>query len=69
MSVEMGQAKVVGAEPEWAGGDVLRAARVDVGNPHVVLQWGGAELPGRDELVALGAPDRRAPPRAAPTSR
>lgn len=55
MSVEMGQAKVVGAEPEWVEGDVLRAVRVDVGNPHVVLHWGGAELPGRDALVAIGA--------------
>jgi len=55
MSVEMGQAKVVGAEPEWATGDVVRATRVDVGNPHVVLQWGRATLPGTDELVAIGA--------------
>ena len=55
MSVEMGQAKVVGAAPEWTQGDVVRAARVDVGNPHVVLHWAGAELPGTDELVALGA--------------
>lgn len=55
MSVEMGQAKVLGAEPEWVEGDVLRALRVDVGNPHVVLHWGGAALPGRDELVAIGA--------------
>jgi diaminopimelate epimerase len=54
MSVDMGQAKIVGSEPEWTGGDVLRAARVDVGNPHVVLQWGRGELPGTDELVALG---------------
>lgn len=55
MSVEMGQAKVVGAEPEWVEGDVLRANRVDVGNPHVVLHWGGASLPAHEELVALGA--------------
>ena len=54
MSVDMGQAKVVGSEPEWVEGEVLQATRVDVGNPHVVLRWGGAELPGRDELVALG---------------
>ena len=55
MSAEMGQAKVVGDEPEWVEGDVLRAVRVDVGNPHVVLHWGAAELPARDELVAIGA--------------
>jgi diaminopimelate epimerase len=51
----MGPAKVVGEEPEWAEGDVLQAVRVDVGNPHLVLRWAGAELPGREELVALGA--------------
>ncbi len=54
MSAEMGQAKVVGDEPEWVDGDVLRAVRVDVGNPHVVLHWGGAELPDRATLVAIG---------------
>ena len=55
MSVDMGQAKVVGPEPEWVEGDVLEATRVDVGNPHLVLRWGGAELPDRDELVAIGS--------------
>src|SRR5688572_27346721 len=55
MSVDMGQAKLVGPEPEWVEGDVLAASRVEVGNPHVVLRWGGARLPERDELIALGA--------------
>lgn len=55
MSVEMGQAKVVGEEPEWVEGDVLRATRVDVGNPHFVLHWGGAGLPATDELIEIGA--------------
>jgi diaminopimelate epimerase len=55
MSVDMGQAKVVGPEPEWADGQVLEATRVDVGNPHLVLRWGGSELPGQDELIDLGA--------------
>jgi len=54
MSVEMGPAKVVGPEPEWVEGDVLRATRVDLGNPHVVLQWSGPSLPQLDELVAIG---------------
>jgi diaminopimelate epimerase len=54
MSVDMGQAKVVGPEPEWVEGDVLEATRVDVGNPHVVLRWGGAELPDREVLVGIG---------------
>jgi len=55
MSVEMGQAKVVGEEVRWVEGDVLRATRVDVGNPHVVLRWGGASLPRPEELVGIGA--------------
>ena len=62
MSVEMGQAKVVGAEPEWVVGEVLRATRVDVGNPHLVLHWGGAGLPDPDALVALAAPIDAATP-------
>jgi diaminopimelate epimerase len=61
-SVEMGTAKVEGDEPEWVTGSVRRATRVDVGNPHLVLQWGDGELPGRDELVAIGARiDERTP--------
>jgi len=55
LSVDMGQAKVVGPQPEWVEGEVLRAAHVEVGNPHVVLHWGAATLPDRDALVALGA--------------
>lgn len=55
MSVEMGAAKVVGTEPEWVGGDVLEATRVDVGNPHIVLRWAHAALPGREGLIELGA--------------
>ena len=55
MSVDMGQAKVVAAEPEWVGGDVLHATRVDVGNPHLVLRWAGSRLPEREELTALGS--------------
>jgi diaminopimelate epimerase len=54
-SVEMGEAKVEGDEPEWATGAVLRATRVDVGNPHLVLHWAERDLPGRDELVAIGS--------------
>jgi diaminopimelate epimerase len=54
LSVEMGQAKVCDAQPEWVEGDVLRAVLVDVGNPHVVLQWGGGSLPAVDQLVAIG---------------
>ncbi len=54
-SVDMGQAKVVGDEPEWVEGPVLRATRVDVGNPHVVLHWAEPTLPEVDRLVAIGA--------------
>jgi diaminopimelate epimerase len=56
MSVEMGQAKVVDADAERPRPTVVRAARVEVGNPHVVLLWGGDELPDVEELVAIGAP-------------
>ena len=55
LSVEMGQAKVGEARPEWLGGEVLRAVHVDVGNPHVVLHWGSSSLPEREELIAIGA--------------
>lgn len=55
MVVEMGSARLVGPEPRWVDGQVLQATRVDVGNPHVVLRWGGAHLPHLDELVDLGA--------------
>jgi diaminopimelate epimerase len=55
LSVEMGQVKVGAAEPEWVEGDVLRAVRVDVGNPHVVLHWGGPDLPDTEELVSIGS--------------
>ena len=37
---------------EWIDGDVLRAARVDVGNPHLVLHV--PELVTDDELVVIG---------------
>ena len=36
-TVDMGAAKVGEDEVEWLDDDVMRAARVDVGNPHVVL--------------------------------
>jgi diaminopimelate epimerase len=55
LSVEMGAAKVGAEVPGWEGGNVARAVHVDVGNPHVVLQWRGDELPGRDELISIGA--------------
>ena len=55
MSVEMGQAKVVGPEPAWVGAEVLRAARVEIGNPHVVLLWSGPELPDDARLIGLGS--------------
>jgi diaminopimelate epimerase len=54
-SVEMGQAKVGAEESEWVTGSVLRATRVDVGNPHLVLHWADEELPDHDRLVAIGS--------------
>ena len=51
LSVEMGLARVGGEALEWAGGPVRRSLRVDVGNPHLVL-----EVRGLDDvdLVELG---------------
>ena len=55
LEVEMGQAKVVAPEPDWVRAPGLRAVRVDVGNPHVVIEWGDdGALPTGDELVELG---------------
>lgn len=55
LSVEMGQAKLGEDRPEWVEGEVLRAVHVDLGNPHLVLQWAGPELPGTDELITIGS--------------
>lgn len=54
LSVDMGPAKVGEERPAWVSGDVVQALEVDLGNPHVVLLWGADELPGRDELIAIG---------------
>lgn len=40
MTVDMGVAKVGEDEPEWVVGDVVRAVRVDIGNPHLVFHVG-----------------------------
>ncbi|MEY2406205.1 MAG: diaminopimelate epimerase [Acidimicrobiaceae bacterium] len=53
MTVDMGEAKIGDEEPWWAEGDVLRAVRVDVGNPHLVLHV--ASLEPDVDLVKLGA--------------
>ena len=53
--VDMGVATVTEA-PGWVGDDVTRAARVEVGNPHLVLQLADAgRIEDRDWLAALGA--------------
>jgi diaminopimelate epimerase len=54
LQVEMGQAKVLAEDPEWAQGAGRRATRVDVGNPHLVLEWAEERLPSNGELVELG---------------
>jgi diaminopimelate epimerase len=51
-TVDMGAIKVADDETDWDGGDVLRAARVDVGNPHLVLHV--SELATDEHLVATG---------------
>jgi diaminopimelate epimerase len=55
LSVDMGPAKVGEERPAWEGHGVTRALEVDLGNPHVVLHWGGDDLPDRDELIAIGS--------------
>jgi diaminopimelate epimerase len=54
-TVDMGVAKIGDDEPEWMDGDVLRAVRVDVGNPHLVLHVPepvtDAELAERGEQI------------------
>jgi diaminopimelate epimerase len=37
MTVDMGPAKVGDDETEWLDDDTIRAARVDIGNPHLVM--------------------------------
>ena len=56
VTVAMGAAALAdGDEPEWAGGDILRAARVSMGNPHLVLHAATADLlDDRDWVAALG---------------
>jgi diaminopimelate epimerase len=51
LSVEMGVARVGSEAPEWAGGPVRRTLRVDVGNPHLVLEVGGLD---EVDVVELG---------------
>jgi diaminopimelate epimerase len=52
LSVEMGEARIGGEAPEWAGGPVRRILRVDVGNPHLVFEVGGHD--DEVDLVELG---------------
>lgn len=55
MSVEMGPAKIADPAVGWDGPDVRAVAGVDLGNPHVVIHWGGAELPALEQLVEIGS--------------
>jgi diaminopimelate epimerase len=52
LSADMGPAHIIGEAPEWAGGPLLRALRVDVGNPHLVVDVGGP--PDDVDIVELG---------------
>jgi diaminopimelate epimerase len=51
VSVEMGPAQLLGPEEFQAGGEVLRAVRVSMGNPHAVLL---GEDPTRERASAMG---------------
>ena len=52
VTTDMGPAKVGEDEPEWLDDDIIRAVRVDIGNPHLVLH--AADPDWDDDLVALG---------------
>jgi diaminopimelate epimerase len=56
VTVGMGAAALAADdEPEWTGGDILRATRVSVGNPHLVLHAADADLlDDRDWVADLG---------------
>ncbi|MEY2447281.1 MAG: diaminopimelate epimerase [Acidimicrobiaceae bacterium] len=51
-TVDMGEAKVGDDETEWLDDQVVRAARVDIGNPHLVLH--APRLDAGIDLVARG---------------
>ena len=54
-TVAMGAAVVGDDEPEWTDGDILRAVRVSMGNPHLVLHAARPELlDDRDWVAELG---------------
>ncbi len=51
----MGTPTVGDDEPEWVWGDVLRAVRVDVGNPHLVLHAASTDrIADREWVAELG---------------
>ncbi|MEO7557145.1 MAG: diaminopimelate epimerase [Acidimicrobiales bacterium] len=50
MTVDMGDAKVGDDEPAWIRGPVRRAARVDIGNPHLVLHLDDLDAVDLDAL-------------------
>jgi diaminopimelate epimerase len=50
VTVEMGPARLLGEEDFRIGGEVLRAVRVSMGNPHAVL----FDLPTRERAAAIG---------------
>lgn len=55
VTVSMGAVAVGEDAPEWSSGDILRAVRVDVGNPHLVLHAADADrLDDRRWVAALG---------------
>ena len=52
VTVDMGAADIADHdEPEWATGDVLRARRVGVGNPHLVLHVADPEVLGDHDWI------------------
>jgi diaminopimelate epimerase len=55
VTISMGGVAVGDDAPEWSSGDILRAVRVDVGNPHLVLHAAERDLlDDRRWVAALG---------------
>jgi len=55
-TIAMGAVSVADDDPEWSGDGILRATRVDVGNPHLVLELADpSRLQDRGWLAELGA--------------
>jgi diaminopimelate epimerase len=60
MRVDMGAATLGDEQPEWVEEDIVRAVRVDMGNPHLVLH--AADLTQVPDITELGEAVNKATP-------